>query len=211
MINKKCNNCLVIKNVSEFGIEKNSINGYKPRCKKCVNADYNKRYKDGKINKKEYSKKYYHENKEVVLKKINKYYKENSKKIILRQKFYLRRKKIEYPYLTKLASFRTLIKKMLKDEKYSTFKYLGYSFDDLIKSLGRLPNDNEDIDHKIPISWFEKETELKLIFHLDNLHLLSSYENRVKGNRFCHPISKKYYTLIKTKIKNQHLKKITYE
>lgn len=206
---KKCNKCLIIKSFSEFGIEKRALNGYKPRCKKCTNEYYNSIYKSGKI-KKEQSD-YYLKNKTSILQKRELYYSKNKSKIINRNKIYLRKRKLENPYLVKLSTFRGLISKMSKNKEYSTFKYLGYSFDELVKSLGKLPDKTEHIDHKIPISWFLESAELKLIFSLENLQILSAKDNISKGNRFSHKISKKYFNKIKTVIKPKYLKQINYE
>ena len=208
MQTKKCNECFVVKNVSEFGKESRAVNGYKPRCKNCLNKYYNLKYKSGAINKKEKSKEYYQKNKNRVLKVVKKYYTKNRNKIILRQKFYLRAKKISHPHIRTIASFRSLIKKMLRDPSYSTFKYLQYSFDDLIKTLGRLPEKGEHIDHKIPMSWFIDETELRLIFSLSNLQILTATENISKGNRYCHSVSTEYFNLIKPFIKPKYIKQI---
>ena len=48
---KKCNGCKKTKNVDCFGKEKRAKNGYKPRCKDCLNDYYKSKYKDFKENK----------------------------------------------------------------------------------------------------------------------------------------------------------------
>lgn len=208
---KKCNGCKKVKPVSDFGKEKRALNGYKPRCKDCSNNYYNSKYKDIKENKSKTAKVWYQENKVQIIEKRMEYYHKNKKKIINRNKLYIRRRKIENPYLRTLSSFRTLVKKMLNNPEYSTFKYLGYSFEDLIKTLGKVPERTDHIDHKIPISWFEQGTELKLIFSLQNLQILTSTENISKGNRFCHAVSKKYYNQIKQFIKPKYLNLIKHD
>jgi hypothetical protein len=209
---KKCNECKKVKPFSEFGIESRAVNGYKPRCKKCTNSYYNSVYKT-KIaeNKAKRSKVYYQENRKLIIEKRMEYYHANKDKIIKQHKQYIRQRKIQYPYLRTLSSFRTLVKKMMKDRNYSTFKYLEYTFDDLLNQLGGHPSHSEDIDHKIPISWFIPETELKLIFNLENLQILDSRDNRVKGNRFAHSVSKTYFDKIINHIKPKYLNRIEHD
>ncbi len=210
---KKCNKCLLLLPLDRFGKESRAKNGYKPRCKKCINEYYNSLYKKSELikrNKSNTAKKYYEENKEEIIKKRSLYYLGNKNKIIERHKKYLRIRKQNDPKIRTLSSFRTLVKRMIKNSASKTFDYLGYSFLDLIKTLGRIPNREENIDHKIPISWFIEGTEMKIIFHLENLQILSAMENRVKGNRYSHEISKLYYDLIIDKIKPNYKQKIKY-
>jgi len=207
---KKCNKCGEVKDFIFFGKEARAKNGYKPRCKKCTNEYYNSIYlkiKDGKIEK---SKIDYQKNKAAILVKRKEYYEKNKPKILLRNKLYLRKRKIEFPYLRNLSSFRTLVKRMLKDTSKKTFEYLGYNFSDLIETLGRAPELGEQIDHKIPISWFVQGTEMKIIFSLNNLQILPASENASKGNRYCHEVDLKYYNLIKPHIKKEYLNQIKY-
>lgn len=208
-MDKKCNGCLEIKNVSEFGKESRAKNGYKPRCKKCLNKYYRDFYKYGYYKtKQKYGKKRYLQNREKCIELTMNYYNLNKKKIIQRNKLYIRKRKLQYPHLKTLSSFRTLVKKMINNTATHTFVYLEYSFADLIKSLGGIPDKTQNIDHKIPISWFIKGTEMKIIFALDNLQILDSKENRIKGNRYCHEISKKYYEQIKDLIKPEFKNKL---
>ena len=98
---------------------------------------------------------------------------------------------------------------MINNTSVKTFDYLGYSFEDLILSLGRLPiKGEEDIDHKVPISWFKEGTEMYIVFDLSNLQNLCSKKNRQKGNRFSHPISEEYFNKIKPFIKEKYITKI---
>jgi hypothetical protein len=211
MNTKKCNKCQEVKPVSDFGKESRAKNGYKPRCKKCTNEYHKKMYPNFKTNKLNRQKIYYEENKDQIIERVKTYYHKNRKKIVERNKLYIRARKIKDPYLITLSSFRTLVKKLLKNPHYKTFDYLGYTFCDLLKTLGRLPERTENIDHKVPISWFEDKTELKIIFSLENLQILDALENRKKGARYAHKISKNYYDQIKHFIKPKHLQKINYE
>ena len=73
---------------------------------------------------------------------------------------------------------------------------LGYNVDDFIKKVGS-PKKNEDIDHKIPISWFKKETPISIIWNLENLQIIDSSINRSKSNHHYHPITENYKETIK--------------
>ena len=105
---------------------------------------------------------------------------------------------------------RSLVYRILINKTKTTFEILGYDKNDLLKSLGRYPNQEESIDHKVPVSWFVEYTDIKLINHLENLQILSTKDNLIKSNTFAHKISKNYYELIKNKIKPKYLNKINY-
>jgi hypothetical protein len=67
---------------------------------------------------------------------------------------------------------------------------------------------NTEIDHKIPISWFIKETPTQLINDLRNLHPLLKEENGKKSATFCHPISFEYFNEIFPYIKEERIAKM---
>jgi len=83
-----------------------------------------------------------------------------------------------------------------KPKTKKTIEYLGYSFEDLKKSLESKFRDGMtwenhgslwELDHKIPISWLlhtGSVEELKIINSIDNLQPLLKIENRKKGNRW---------------------------
>jgi len=102
METKKCFNCGEEKPLEEFPKKKTSKDGYHPRCQVCLRAyvrDYNKRKKAGeiqprksakqltpeeveirRIKEREYSRKYYEENKEKVIARRNEVLKKNPDK-----------------------------------------------------------------------------------------------------------------------------------
>jgi len=209
MENKKCNGCGLVKPVSEFGKEARAKNGYKPRCKECYNAYYNLKYPsfkekkieaanrrytnkrdelllkskdysrrpDVKIKKFAYGKKYREENLQYLKAKANE-----------REKF-LVKTNLEYRLI---KNHRKLIYNLKIAKTGRTKEMLGYGKDELIFALGRLPELNESIDHKIPVTWFIKDTPIKIINSLLNLQILTRSENSKKGNSFCHPVSKEF-------------------
>ena len=60
---------------------------------------------------------------------------------------------------------------------------------------------NIEIDHKIPVTWFEIETPSNIINDLDNLHPLLIEDNRNKLNKYNSPITQHYYNKIIKHIK----------
>jgi len=221
---KKCNKCLEIKSFDEFGIEGRSKNGYKPRCKKCTNEYYNSLYDKFKENKLKKAKIYYAENKEYLKtlrinytidkdkkSKYNKVYNILNKEKINKLKNEYEKNKIKndsnYRFI---RNVRRLVRRTIEIKTESTFDLLGYSKNDLLKSLGKYPEQGESIDHKVPVSWFIEYSDIKLINHLENLQILTTKDNLIKSNTFAHKISKNYYELIKNTIKPKYLNKINY-
>jgi hypothetical protein len=103
---KKCNKCNVVKDVSEFGKRKVSKDGLRNDCKECRkvtakryrenNKDRFKQYNENnKEKKKEYNKEYKEDNKEKI-KEYNKRYNENNKEKIKENRKKYREGKLEY-------------------------------------------------------------------------------------------------------------------
>ena len=221
---KKCNKCLEVKPFNEFGIEGRSKNGYKPRCKKCTNEYYNSTYYTFKENKLKKAKIYYSENKEYLktlrinykIDKQNKSKYNKAYNILNREK--INKLKNEYeknkikndPNYRFIRNIRRLLHRTLEIKTESTFDLLGYTKNDLLKILGKYPEQGESIDHKVPVSWFIEYSDIKLINHLENLQILPTKDNLIKSNTFAHKISKNYYELIKNTIKPKYLNKINY-
>jgi len=182
---KKCSGCKAWKPISEFGKEKRAINGLKPRCKACCNA---------------YDKLFYPNIRDKKLLRDNAKYVKR-----IRVKKYtddeLRTIKICRKWLHRLR---------INKNGRLTEQMLGYTYKDLINSLGRCPNENEHIDHKVPITWFKDYSNYRLINDLRNLHILTRFENLSKNNKYAHPISFEYFELIKDEIKIDHLNKINH-
>lgn len=82
-------------------------------------------------------------------------------------------------------------------------KLVGYSKEDLITKLGH-PKINDDLDHKIPVTWF-KVFEPELVYSLDNLQWLNKQDNNKKSNRYFHPISLSFFDKIKSLLKDEYL------
>lgn len=77
ILEKKCGECEIIKDINEFYIRRSSKDGYRNNCKGCFKKYSKKYYEENKENIKEYDRKYYEENKE----KKKKYREENKDRI----------------------------------------------------------------------------------------------------------------------------------
>ena len=103
---------------------------------------------------------------------------------------------------------RSLIYRLKIEKRGRTAEVLGFTISELIAKLGRLPTQNESLDHKIPVTWFVSTEYVKEINNLENLQILSRSENSRKNNFHSHEISHEYFLMIKDIIKPQFLNKI---
>ena len=78
---KKCNKCNVVKDVSEFGKDNRSKSGTENRCYLCKNANSKKYYEANKEKVKETVKQYQEVNKEKIKQYSEEYQKANKKKL----------------------------------------------------------------------------------------------------------------------------------
>lgn len=188
---KKCSKCKVEKPLTEFGKNKAQKDGYAFYCKLCKREWYNEWYKSNKESRAEYyqsnkesiskSHKEYRSSKKEYYKEYNKNYFQLNKEIV-----YKRRKEYRnnYPHIHR---WRLLLWNTLNSPKQdSTQKLLGYSAIQLKEHLDKQGMDwnNHQIDHKIPISWFKKDTPPHIVNDLRNLQPLSAKENLKKSNTF---------------------------
>jgi hypothetical protein len=81
METKICSKCKVDKDVCEFYLRKESPDGFRNECKKCLLKNSKEKYTEKKDEKINQSKKYYESNKENILIKRKDYYKTNIEKI----------------------------------------------------------------------------------------------------------------------------------
>lgn len=184
-ISKICNKCKTEKPVSDFGKEKRIKHGLKSRCKKCCSA---------------YEKSIYHLYRDKKIKRdAGRYIKKGAK-----------RSKLTNTELRAIKMYRKLIYRLRISKTNTTEIMLGYSYKQLIAALGKVPELNENIDHKIPITWFINITDCKLINDLQNLQILTKTENSKKNNFYSHPVSFEYFEMVKDKLKPQYINKITH-
>lgn len=173
-----------------------------------------KKWKDSK---KKSDKKYYNKNKEYI-KKLNKEWKLNNL-----DRFYEINKQWAEQNPEKIKEHQQKYRKNnphykirnlfhnLKKQKYKTLEktelfYVKKHIESQFS--GNMDWNNIEIDHKIPVSWFKKETPIYLINDLENLHPLFIQENRKKSNKHCHPITKKYYLKINKYITEERISQI---
>lgn len=166
-------------------------------------------YQGNREERKLYQKKYESLNKEKILEYNREYYQKNKEKIIKNSIEWIKEKyknNKEFRVQTKLHL--QIIKYLNQHQNLNKIPLLlGYQIEDFIDKIGS-PKKGYDIDHKIPLSWFEKSTPISIIWDLRNLHIIKSQENRKKGNRFAHPITEEYKNSIKQYIKTKYQSKL---
>jgi hypothetical protein len=228
MESKKCTICNILKNDEDFAKNQN-------QCKQCKREYYQKDkeriklktknryennkslildnqkqyYQENKENRIKYQKQYSLENKDKVQQHSKQYYQENKEKIKYRVKKWIKNKyqnDEEFRLQTKLNL--QIIKYLRQNQNINKLpSILGYNVNDFIKKVGS-PKKNEDIDHKIPISWFKKETPISIIWNLENLQIINSSINRSKSNHHSHSTTENYKETIKEYIKDEYKNKL---
>ncbi len=150
-------------------------------CKECKIKYSIKRNKNNHYHRSKYMKKYYEDNKKVIL--------ERNRKRDIRKRKEDNLYKIRYNLSHNL---RECLKRSDNSKKNSISNYVGCTMKELINHLNSNPygfiygEKGIDIDHIIPTSKANNEEELKQFFHYSNLQLLPSYYNRYikKDNEF---------------------------
>lgn len=200
---KKCSKCNEIKPLENFYKGKKYKNGYIGQCKSCkdiINQEYKNKNKDKfkeyncSENRKEYSKKYYNQNKDSILLNSKDYYeknkelvKNNSKKSIYKRRkennlFRLKEsisKILRRSSISKVENKNIIIGLSLPDLKiYLETKFEAWmTWENYGKYNGGL-NYGWDIDHIIPLSSGKNEEEIIKLNHYTNLQPLCSKINR---------------------------------
>lgn len=223
---KKCGKCLKEQNIINFNKKTKSKDGYDNICK-CCQSNYSKlRYindrekvlnqcnnwrNKNKTQANKISSDYYYKNKEKLNKKHKKYVEDNKED---RNKYWREYQNARWKNDPQYKIQKTLrkhiyiyLKNMDVSKNQKTFNLLGYTPQDYINKIGKL-NENEHIDHKIPISWFKNHAPISLIWSLDNLQNIKAEENWKKNNYFSHEISSEFYEKIKEYIKIEYIDKI---
>lgn len=225
MNTQKCTTCENDKLIIDFS--KNQ-----KQCKECKNQYYQKnkekikesaglKYLNNKEKLLEIQKQYYQNNKEkrnnyqknysqtihpdLKKQKNKEYYQKNKEKIKYKAKEWIKKKyKEDETFRLKTKLNLQIIKYLHQHQNLKKLpEILKYNINDFIKKIGS-PKPNEDIDHKIPLSWFKEGTPVYIMWHLDNLQLLDKKENRSKSNHFSHFIPNSYKEIIKEHIKDKY-------
>jgi len=181
-----CKRCDIDKSIEDFHKKKSSKTGYQIYCKNCS---------------KNMVKNHYESNTDKVIERKRIYrntedYKVNSK--IYERDYYEKRKELRKNNINLRISMsirdilRRCLKYIGKNKEQKTYELLGYNN---LKLKQRLECQFKDgmswdnygkwhIDHKKPISKFNKNTDLKIINSLSNLQPLWAKDNLSKGNKF---------------------------
>lgn len=208
---KLCKGCDTKKQLSCFALEKRAKNGYKPRCKECTNAYDRDYHKKNRKRKSERDKKYVLANKEKVL-ITKRLYRNNNRATINANyvKYVKKRKETDKEY-RHYQNTRSRITTAFRNNLPSLKKIVGYTRDELITYLGGEIKKGYTIDHKIPISWFNTYTDPKISFDLRNSQILSVSENSSKRNLYADPVTKDYYDIAISHIKEEYKNKVLQE
>ncbi len=191
--------------------EARAKNGYKPRCKVFINEYDRLFYQKQKDKKIAQVKVYYDANKEIIGQKRKQYAKLNRPSLNKRAVAYVKKRKAVDPCFRFYILLRARINTALRKNNSSTKSLLGFTYDEMIDFLGRKPNKGESIDHKIPISWFNIDADIRVMFDLRNTQILTVEENTKKLNRYADTVSEDYYKIAINYIKDEYKNKITYE
>lgn len=196
---KKCSSCRKELTLNMFHNSKNKEYGKHNQCKLCRKND---------LSRKEASRRWASENKELKSMSNKRYRLKNAEKIkeytrterykLLKFKSYKKNyeKNIKNPNTLMAIRVRTMISKHAKSKTDKTFQMLGYSNVELVSHLEKkfvdgMSWDNYGkggwhIDHIKPLASFDKEDPnwLSLAFSLDNLQPLYESENCSKGSLY---------------------------
>ena len=129
---------------------------------------------------------YYYSNREKLIKYATDYNQANPSD---------KKKKMSRIY----SLLHNVLKSKDKTKNSKTEELLGYTAKKLRDHLNNFNNDWDGmhIDHKIPVDWFDDNTPLHIINHLDNLWLVESKYNLEKQARWCNFPSKEYLEIAK--------------
>jgi hypothetical protein len=190
-------------------------NHYSKQCIECKKK-YNYKWRKQKgitEHEKVKNKNYYYSNREKLIKYATAWSKANPDKVrINNNKPSI--KKSKYNRIYSLIHNTLKSKNLKKNSK--TKELLGYTAKDLRDHLNKFSNiwDNMHIDHKIPVDWFDDDTPLYIINHLDNIWLVESKYNLEKQDKWCNipnesylSIAKQYLMSYEYRRKNCHLPK----
>jgi len=191
---KNCKICNLTKELTEFNLRKNrgTLDSY---CKSC-RSEY---YKQKNYDRKNYQKNYKRQVTEERVAYVREFIKPRRKQYRSREQEKVPRR--IYDLVRIVLRYKQVKKTKTKCE------ILGWSKEDFIEKVGA-PDAHHDIDHKIPVSWFVKDTPVNVINSLDNLQLLPHLENISKRNRYCHPVNSSYYPLVCQYLKREYISRV---
>jgi hypothetical protein len=211
---KVCKKCNIEKPLTEFHKNRSIKDGYALYCKTCSINKHKTYYQNNKEVIKQKTNIYYQNNKETILEKsktkpsyhksnpnyYQNYRKKNKNK--LNEYFVEWRKNNKSAYSLRIQIW-WWVKKRGVEKTAKTEELLGYSFKQFEEKIG-LPLPNQQLDHKIPLSWFINETPINILFSLENLQYIDESINRTKSNSYCDNVSNEYKQLVFKYIKEKY-------
>ena len=178
-------------------------------------SEYRKIYNlENKDKIKEYEKLYYEANKDTALGRGKQFrennptygkewFQNNKERVsILSQKY-----KEQYPHRYRWRQLLSdTIQRLNQIKKDSTHKLLKYSALELKEHLDKQGMDwsFHQIDHKIPLSWFEDHTPPHIVNDLRNLQPLAPNINQAKLNKYMDKVDKEYLVEVLDYIKKDY-------
>lgn len=204
---EKCSKCEV-ELIEGVNIYPSSFKKKDYNCKSCIKS---RTKKWAKNNPKKYKEicnnqhqKWYSENKSKKAEYMEHYRKDNADN----RKKYEAKRRLEYPYLSRWRDLLKRSKNGIKSK--STQELLGYSAEQLKEYLDTQGMDwsKHHIDHKIPLSWFKKDTPPHIVNDLRNLQPSLPEENQSKSNIFGDSVPSSYIYDIETYVKKQYKEKL---
>ena len=216
---KVCNACNTSKSLSEFWEYKKSKDGLNWWCIVCAvehknNYDLNniekvrksrKKYKQSKKGKA--TEERFVENNPNYRTEYNREYWKTPQNSMYRAEY---RKENRYK-----ARWRDILKNALdqlgQKKEGTTRELLRYSPLDLQEHLNSFGYDpkTQDIDHKIPVSWFIDTAPTHIVNNLKNIHPLNTLDNKKKLNLYSHPVEESYYKEALPYIKEKYYERVT--
>lgn len=213
---KKCGNCNLIKSYSCFYKSRGSSDGFQNRCKSCAKSSKKEWAKKNKehlreskrkwdLKNSEHCRNYRVKNKESIKKNTSNWYKKNKDR-----KLNMESERLRTDYLFKVKhnirrNIRGSMMRLGYNKNSRTSDILGCDYNFFCEWLGGF-DDSLHLDHVVPISLAETESDVYLLNHYSNFQAISSIENLSKGDRYIK--KENYQRVLKNHPKPQLIKNI---
>ena len=179
-----CSKCFETKVITQFRHKKNGVGGISRSCIKCEQLVGNEWYK---------------KNKEITIKRGKQYRLENPENYRKSARETALRFRTKFPHIVRMRNIlKRFISKTNSKKNQTTEEMLGYTFEEFKNHIDtfELSIDGNHIDHICPLSWFNDQVPINIANSLDNLQILSVYNNESKSAFFSHPIKKGFFNVI---------------
>ena len=179
----QCSKCLEIKKLEHFN-NKKGFGNISPKCIKCEQIVGNEWYK---------------KNKELTILRGKKYREDNPEKYLMSARNSALRFRTKFPHIVRMRNIlRRFITKTTNKKNQSTEELLGYTFEDFKNHIEtfELSIVGNHVDHICPLSWFNNKVPVNVANSLNNLQVISVYENESKSAFYSHPIKKEFFKVM---------------